>query len=178
MCQRPYSIRTRIKTHRKGTVYRRHDQVRDHIPLEQGLRLGMVVILILPTIRQRPYSIRTRIKTAPRRCTRRSQARQRPYSIRTRIKTAARRRKQRRPLRVRDHIPLEQGLRQDHKLPSYNLLMSQRPYSIRTRIKTSSVTSAESNTNVRDHIPLEQGLRPARGYFHCVWHLFSETIFH
>ena len=39
--QRPYSIRTRIKT--AGRVYNhtRDRQVRDHIPLEQGLRLEL-----------------------------------------------------------------------------------------------------------------------------------------
>ena len=36
---------------------------------------------------------------------------QRPYSIRTRIKTWRRRRWRRIVWRVRDHIPLEQGLR-------------------------------------------------------------------
>ena len=59
---------------------------------------------------------------------------QRPYSIRTRIKT--------RPVitpedinRVRDHIPLEQGLRLIVRLGDVKAL------------------------SVRDHIPLEQGLR-------------------
>ena len=59
---------------------------------------------------------------------------QRPYSIRTRIKTNSR------ALvsyncSVRDHIPLEQGLRQAGKIPESTF------------------------TPVRDHIPLEQGLR-------------------
>ena len=36
-CQRPYSIRTRIKTDAAGDV-RGQIAVRDHIPLEQGLR--------------------------------------------------------------------------------------------------------------------------------------------
>ena len=37
--------------------------VRDHIPLEQGLRPRVVKSIELAMLRQRPYSIRTRIKT-------------------------------------------------------------------------------------------------------------------
>ena len=37
-CQRPYSIRTRIKTRSDDRSHGRQI-VRDHIPLEQGLRL-------------------------------------------------------------------------------------------------------------------------------------------
>ena len=61
-------------------------------------------------------------------------ARQRPYSIRTRIKT----RSASSVLQgggVRDHIPLEQGLRQNEH-PQWRAVF-----------------------HVRDHIPLEQGLR-------------------
>ena len=38
-------------------------QVRDHIPLEQGLRQGITGKVNSQTYCQRPYSIRTRIKT-------------------------------------------------------------------------------------------------------------------
>ena len=38
-------------------------------------------------------------------------------------------------LDVRDHIPLEQGLRRDDNVIQF-VNISQRPYSIRTRIKT------------------------------------------
>ena len=37
---------------------------------------------------------------------------------------------------VRDHIPLEQGLRQRSSAPLATAASGQRPYSIRTRIKT------------------------------------------
>ena len=37
---------------------------------------------------------------------------------------------------VRDHIPLEQGLRHLTSLAIIHLSVCQRPYSIRTRIKT------------------------------------------
>ena len=132
---------------------------------------------------QRPYSIRTRIKTprwAPHWARR---GRQRPYSIRTRIKTDRRKDKNFRKKEVRDHIPLEQGLRQCHvceflgNLPVRDHIpleqglrpslltivappvLCQRPYSIRTRIKTSEKHSQPISISVRDHIPLEQGLR-------------------
>ena len=127
--------------------------VRDHIPLEQGLRQRAKETVRLRIACQRPYSIRTRIKTPPavllspwRQC-------QRPYSIRTRIKTPCC------PLAVspcpvvRDHIPLEQGLRLNADL---NMI---KPHS------------------VRDHIPLEQGLRPLRATTRDA-DIWSETIFH
>ena len=38
-------------------------EVRDHIPLEQGLRLQMKLLSVIRLLSQRPYSIRTRIKT-------------------------------------------------------------------------------------------------------------------
>ena len=60
--------------------------------------------------------------------------------------------------RVRDHIPLEQGLRQSSLTFGRNDL-SQRPYSIRTSIKTKQPPRNARPNDVRDHIPLEQGLR-------------------
>ena len=61
---------------------------------------------------------------------------------------------------VRDHIPLEQGLRRGRSPPRPQAHAGQRPYSIRTRIKTvHDVTQFVHNDAVRDHIPLEQGLR-------------------
>ena len=60
---------------------------------------------------------------------------------------------------VRDHIPLEQGLRPAGALTDICAALGQRPYSIRTRIKTYSPAELKQLLNVRDHIPLEQGLR-------------------
>ena len=59
---------------------------------------------------------------------------------------------------VRDHIPLEQGLRQSSSFFLLGTRACQRPYSIRTRIKTRAWVSRLMRS-VRDHIPLEQGLR-------------------
>ena len=108
--------------------------VRDHIPLEQGLRPVAVTSSEFVSPSQRPYSIRTRIKTQHYPDFIYQPDCQRPYSIRTRIKTTHRQTRER-ARHVRDHIPLEQGLR---PLPFLSLTVS---------------------TSVRDHIPLEQGLR-------------------
>ena len=45
---------------------------------------------------------------------------------------------------VREHIPLEQGLRQPHDRMTDNTAISQRAYSIRTRIKTCTSDTANS----------------------------------
>ena len=89
--------------------------VRDHIPLEQGLRLVTDAAVRAAPASQRPYSIRTRIKTIGISAVDNALTRQRPYSIRTRIKT------------------------RDLEESSQSALLCQRPYSIRTRIKTQCV---------------------------------------
>ena len=87
---------------------------------------------------QRAYSIRTRIKTLLIFAKVASFINsQRAYSIRTRIKTASVVLRSVVVVSVREHIPLEQGLR----LP----------------VATPTATSV----GVREHIPLEQGLRHA-----------------
>ena len=85
---------------------------------------------------QRAYSIRTRIKTRWHLYGVLPQSwGQRAYSIRTRIKTAVHKITFSYHHAVREHIPLEQGLRPDLRF---------------------TISFALS---VREHIPLEQGLR-------------------
>ena len=83
--QRPSSITTRIKTRRK-IVRILFKPVRDHLPLQQGLRHpnrdGLTKIQ-----RQRPSSITTRIKTLLKYSSAFPFQGQRPSSITTRIKT-------------------------------------------------------------------------------------------
>ena len=72
---------------------------------------------------------------------------------------------------VREHIPLEQGLRREGRTSCNNRSMSQRAYSIRTRIKTIfSFVDINTKILVREHIPLEQGLR--QSYYESVAILF------
>ena len=113
-CQRAYSIRTRIKTFLTVFFSFIFGKVREHIPLEQGLRRFQRLLTLSLFSRQRAYSIRTRIKTAVH------------HSANVGSDF------------VREHIPLEQGLR---PRSSHHLMVSlicQRAYSIRTRIKTIS----------------------------------------
>ncbi len=153
--QRAYSIRTRIKTQNIYSCKLFIIKVREHIPLEQGLRHLMIESLNLCEYVVREHipleqGLRhpiSRDKRGFRRC-------QRAYSIRTRIKT----------------ITSEMC----------NILIGsrQRAYSIRTRIKTVVTTAVNGKNYVREHIPLEQGLR-RRGFIIIL--LFkerSESIFH
>ncbi len=106
-CQRTYSIRTRIKTQVEIIEEQGFKHVREHIPLEQGLRLRKNDIAAPIHICQRTYSIRTRIKTQSTYiaiyhhmiC-------QRTYSIRTRIKTCDYAINGSNIQPVREHIPL------------------------------------------------------------------------
>ena len=110
MTLRPYSIKTRIKT---------------HVPH----------ICSLVQTPLRPYSIKTRIKTPHQHRFFLCNTSLRPYSIKTRIKTACRF-----PvveaIFLLDHIPLKQGLRRYQTSASNPALHPLRPYSIKTRIKT------------------------------------------
>ena len=87
LSQRAYSIRTRIKTEPGSFLYH------------------------LDAHGQRAYSIRTRIKTPHGGAVIVIVPRQRAYSIRTRIKTGSAIVNWFHFLVVREHIPLEQGLR-------------------------------------------------------------------
>ena len=108
--QRAYSIRTRIKT--VGDFLSEFvNVIREHIPLEQGLRLKAFCMLAIFSLNQRAYSIRTRIKTARFIWLPYFSANQRAYSIRTRIKTFCYQDKKPFVVHIREHIPLEQGLR-------------------------------------------------------------------
>ena len=161
MCsQRPYSIRTRIKTPLFLIIVKSHF-VRDHIPLEQGLRPSIKASLKHSSSRQRPYSIRTRIKThpppprLPRIC-----PSQRPYSIRTRIKTATSENEKSPAFRQR---PYSQG---------------QRPYSIRTRIKTPPVKLGVWRTNCQRPYSIRTRIKTSIRIRLLSVQVLSETIFH
>ena len=67
---------------------------------------------------------------------------------------------------VRDHIPLQQGLRLVRRNQLKSFQLCQRPYSTTTRIKTARLSARPRLlSQVRDHIPLQQGLRPLRVWF-------------
>ena len=110
-------------------------KVRDHIPLEQGLRHSNASFFNAPGVRQRPYSIRTRIKTC--------------LSNQAVLSKT-----------VRDHIPLEQGLRRQNNEPLGSVIEGVRdhiPLEQGLRLLLSWLEWLHQQ--VRDHIPLEQGLR-------------------
>ena len=129
--QRPSSITTRIKTLCKRTSTPVEIHVRDHLPLQQGLR----------RYGSKSYSIFTDVRDhLP------LQQGLRQMCANTKMK-----------LSVRDHLPLQQGLRQQDLLEFYSS-SSQRPSSITTRIKTGNEIAINLE-HVRDHLPLQQGLR-------------------
>ena len=63
MPQRAYSIKTRIKTYSHAVYSLLTTQLREHIPLKQGLRLIFLPARNIRRSSQRAYSIKTRIKT-------------------------------------------------------------------------------------------------------------------
>ena len=88
------------------------DRVRDHIPLEQGLRLLRRSLRMPSHIVRDHIPLEQGLRHVPLLLTEHS------------------------AIGVRDHIPLEQGLRHNPTLSRYCYHSCQRPYSIRTRIKT------------------------------------------
>ena len=84
---------------------------------------------------------------------------QRPYSIRTRIKTSASVGVQFHSLKVRDHIPLEQGLRLFDSPDAIASRSVRDHIPLEQGLRRPKIVLFSTRTLVRDHIPLEQGLR-------------------
>ena len=153
--------------------------LREHIPLQQGLRLLVTYFNDYKWVSQRAYSTTTRIKTT---CDKiflsLVQRAQRAYSTTTRIKTLVHSLLFK--LRdLREHIPLQQGLRPLLKYFVIICLFSQRAYSTTTRIKTVLSTSiAWAFLILREHIPLQQGLRHNLRGAELTEVASSESIFH
>ena len=138
-----------------------HKHVRDHLPLKQGLRHPILFSYLLYIWEVRDH---LPLKQGLR-----------PVSFWGFWSVGF----------VRDHLPLKQGLRRYLPLDLLNLKISQRPSSIKTRIKTQTIvfcigfchrcqrpSSIKTRIKtifvllihfvdniVRDHLPLKQGLR-------------------
>ena len=154
----------------------RKSSVRDHIPLEQGLRLPSTAPDSYDWIRQRPYSIRTRIKTFLLFHTTNNFFHVRDHipleqglrpTITVFIKT---------PEYVRDHIPLEQGLRHLQYWVRWIILVRDH-IPLEQGLRQPLMQYVQLMQIVRDHIPLEQGLRRCTEPI-CYLLAASETIFH
>ena len=104
-------------------------------------------------------------------------ASQRPYSIRTRIKTDYYSLSKNWRSRVRDHIPLEQGLRHRPE-PLFVQKQNVRDHiPLEQGLRRLRRKLLRRKPLVRDHIPLEQGLRLSSHNSSIVTGM-SETIFH
>ena len=111
--KRAYSIRTRIKTRLSAEKRHSFNGIREHIPLEQGLR---------PFIKRSARSCFERIREhIP------LEQGLRPRGWMTDPSCNS---------LIREHIPLEQGLRHPRSKPHSQKSIHKRAYSIRTRIKT------------------------------------------
>ena len=115
--------------------------VRDYLPLQQGLRPYALVHAYRDIDGQRLSSITTRIKTYSNTKSWRLHWCQRLSSITTRIKTTPAPPRSSSGCRVRDYLPLQQGLRPKGNLSFRRDEGCQRLSSITTRIKTNSIIS-------------------------------------
>ena len=113
------------------------DQVRDHCPLQQGLR---------------PLYAQPRCRTGPS---------TRPLSTTTRIKTYHLRSDSVLEFGVRDHCPLQQGLRlRIHCLLRFFVPFVRDHCPLQQGLRLSIFNQFRRLIIVRDHCPLQQGLRP------------------
>ena len=110
--------------------------LRDHLPLEQGLRLPPLIDIA--------NGLDLRDHLPLEQGLRHSEDSEEPEE----------------PAELRDHLPLEQGLRPAGITSNELDLRAQRPSAIRTRIKTRLNRLRDHFISLRDHLPLEQGLRP------------------
>ena len=88
-----------------------HKQVRDHIPLQQGLRRANTLFRIVNTAVRDHLPLKQGLRPSRLHQEAHAAASQRPSSIKTRIKTLLGSALRLRFLFVRDHLPLKQGLR-------------------------------------------------------------------
>ena len=118
-CQRPCSTQTRIKTHNVAKIVSFHD-VRDHVPLKQGLRHSYYCNSSLKRLSVRDH---VPLKQGLR------------LTSQSNVISKER--------RVRDHVPLKQGLRPvlETEVGLY-FIDGQRPCSTQTRIKTANLATA------------------------------------
>ena len=86
-CTRPLSTTTRIKTTQYSPLRLHLSQVRDHCPLQQGLRLQVTLSYRTRCSSTRPLSTTTRIKTLQKSLPTCNRLSTRPLSTTTRIKT-------------------------------------------------------------------------------------------
>ena len=133
--------------------------LREHYPLQQGLRRTACDVTISGYFTQRALSITTRIKTANAMTCSRFLFTQRALSITTRIKTFFRNRRRRfwNPQRA---LSITTRIKTGHLLFLFqHHLITQRALSITTRIKTAVGAAETGLTSLREHCPLQQGLR-------------------
>ena len=117
------------------------DDVRDHLPLQQGLRLVIDALDLVNDLCQRLSSITTRIKTTCNGAT-----------IVMRY------------INVRDYLPLQQGLRRLILLLLLSSSYIVRDYlPLQQGLRLVKVTKIVGNLIIRDHLPLKQGLRLLSG---------------
>ena len=112
------------------------NNLKEHIPVKQGLRPSNFLIYHFWTYPQRAYSSKTRIKTSEAHCYSFPLATQRAYSSKTRIKTQGFTLFIKVYHFLKEHIPVKQGLRLFSFVYNYIVCKS-----------------------LKEHIPVKQGLR-------------------
>ena len=80
--------------------------------------------------------------------------------------------------RVRDHIPLEQGLRHSYLIKAIVITTVRDHIPLEQGLRPKCLQCASGSIYVRDHIPLEQGLRLSHKEVIDGLNEKSETIFH
>ncbi len=142
--------------------------VREHLPLQQGLRPFHPVTLALPVTGQRASSITTRIKTPPCHPSSSWGHRQRASSITTRIKTLPWDVQTPMIFVVREHLPLQQGLRQRPQSDASRSLHVREHLPLQQGLRLQQFRRKAFGLTVREHLPLQQGLRPyTPKFFSC-----------
>ncbi len=102
---------------------------------------------------------------------------QRAYSIRTRIKTLCGGKLKIHSREVREHIPLEQGLRPLYVKCYIKIYKVREHIPLEQGLRPNEKIITKGGLTVREHIPLEQGLR-RHDLRYQLFHLWSESIFH
>ena len=81
-------------------------------------------------------------------------------------------------LPVRDHLPLQQGLRQDWSFSIWNTPVVRDHLPLQQGLRLRQHLMQPDEWRVRDHLPLQQGLRLLPTDTFAIVLILYETIFH
>ena len=153
MTPRVCSTKTRIKTHPHDVFWWRWCNLREYVPLKQGLRQGILKVII-SNMGLREY--------VPLK-----------QGLRPRMKDSSNFHQ----CKLREYVPLKQGLRRIGYLPCHEIHGLREYVPLKQGLRLLHIYSTKWTYLLREYVPLKQGLRRAKTAVLGL-SFISESMFH